>query len=356
MRKDQIPLQPGTHVLVTGGAGFLGSHLVEALLDRGCMVSVIDDLSTGRFDNIAHLENHPTFRFAIDSVTNEAVLDHLVRDSDVIFHLAAAVGVELIIRDPVRVLESNIFGTRAVLHAANRYRKRLLITSTSEVYGKSENVPFGEEDDSLVGPTTKARWSYAASKAANEHLCLAYQRQMGLPVVIFRLFNTVGPRQSGQYGMVIPRLVRQAVEGRPLTVYGDGTQRRCFCDVEDAVRAMLAVAEHPAAWGQIFNIGSDQEVSILELAQQIAALVDFAAAEEGKDERSQIEFVPYETAYGPGFEDMRRRQPNLSRIRRLIGWEPRIPLAVTLRRVIAHYRLAASNSAYIPSTVSTIRS
>ncbi len=331
-------LSQGTRVLVTGGAGFVGSHLAESLLLRDCKVAVIDDLSTGRFDNIRHLEDHPRFSFAIDSITNESVLDHLVRDSDVVFHLAAAVGVELIIRDPVRALESNLFGTRAVLHAANRYRKKLLLTSTSEVYGKSERVPFAEDDDCLVGPTTKARWSYASSKAASEHLCLAYHRQMDLPVVIVRLFNTVGPRQRGRYGMVIPRFVHQALDGRPLTVYGDGSQSRCFCDVEDAVRAMIGVCEHPEAVGRVINVGSDQEVTILELARRVLALV----AGEGSDFKQRIERIPYDRAYGPGFEDMRRRQPDLTYIRHLIGWRAHLSLDDTLRRVVAYCRAEVS--------------
>ncbi len=324
-------LEPGTKVLVTGGAGFIGSHLAEALLDRRCRVSVIDDLSTGRFENICHLEDHPDFTFALDTVTHEAVLDHLVRDCDVVFHLAAAVGVNLVVRDPVHALESNVLGTHAVLQAVNRYRKSLFFTSTSEVYGKGENPSFSEDDDCITGASTKARWSYAAAKAACEHLCLAYHRQKRIPIVIYRLFNTVGPRQRGRYGMVIPRFVAQAIAGEPLTVYSDGAQSRCFCDVEDVVRGMLAVAERPEATGRVFNVGSDREIRILDLAQRVLQTTGVASEEQP----ARIRFVPYEEAYGPGFEDMRRRVPALGRIRQLTGWQAQIPLEEILRRVFA---------------------
>ncbi len=273
------------HVLVTGGAGFIGSHLAEALLAEGCQVTVIDDLSTGRFENIAHLTGHRRFCFAIDSISNEVVMDRLVSECDVIFHLAAVVGVALIVQDPVRVIETNILGTHAVLKVANHYRKKVLLASTSEIYGKSSQVPFGEEDDRLLGPTTKARWSYSTSKAVDEFLGLAYHRQMGLPVVITRLFNTVGPRQTGQYGMVVPRFVQQAVRGEPLTVYGDGQQTRCFCDVRDVVRAIMGLAGCPEAVGQVFNVGSTEEVTILALAQKVLALVDDAQGSRGAGEQ-----------------------------------------------------------------------
>jgi UDP-glucose 4-epimerase len=323
------------HHLVTGGAGFIGSHLAEALLEKGDHVMVIDNLSTGRFDNIAHLTDHPHFRFAIDTITNEVVMDRLVSECDVIFHLAAAVGVELIVRDPVQVIETNILGTHAVLKVANRYRKKVLIASTSEIYGKTNHVPFVEDDDRLLGPTSKARWSYSTSKAVDEFLGLAYHRQMGLPVVIFRLFNTVGPRQTGQYGMVVPRFVEQALQGKPLTVYGDGQQTRCFCNVEDVVRAIIGLAECPDAAGQVFNVGSTEEVTILGLAEKVLQTVDTMGAQaptlRPQDER--IRFVPYEEAYGAGFEDMRRRVPDVSRIKALIGWEPQLSLEETLQRV-----------------------
>jgi UDP-glucose 4-epimerase len=225
----------GKSALITGGAGFIGSHLAEALLEFGYQVTIIDNLSTGQIDNIARLTDYPGFRFAIDTITNEVVMDRLVSECDVIFHLAAAVGVELIVRDPVHVIETNVLGTHAVLKAANRYRKKVLIASTSEIYGKNSHVPFREDDDRLLGPTTKARWSYSSSKAVDEFLGLAYCRQKRLPVIIFRLFNTVGPRQTGQYGMVVPRFTQQALKGQPLTVYGDGQQTCCFCDVRDTV-------------------------------------------------------------------------------------------------------------------------
>jgi len=282
-----------------------------------------------------------------------------VSECDVIFHLAAAVGVELIVRDPVHVIETNILGTHAVLKVANRCRRKVLIASTSEIYGKNNHVPFREEDDRLLGPTTKARWSYSTSKAVDEFLGLAYYRQMGLPVAIFRLFNTIGPRQTGQYGMVVPRFVQQALRGEALTVYGDGQQTRCFCDVEDAVRAIIGLAECPEAVGQVFNVGSKDEVTILELAEKVLALVSkvrspgaevFSHGSQvagrkspeltsapGLRARDQIVFVPYDQAYEAGFEDMRRRVPDISKIKTLIGWEPQVPLEETLRRVIAYY-------------------
>jgi UDP-glucose 4-epimerase len=328
------------HALITGGAGFIGSHLAEALLARGDRVSVIDDLSTGRMANITGLADRPNFRFAIDAITNEVVMDRLVSECDLIFHLAAAVGVELIVRDPVHVIETNVLGTHAVLKVARRYAKKVLIASTSEIYGKNARVPFGEDDDRLLGPTTRARWSYATSKAVDEFLGLAYHRQMGLPVVIFRLFNTVGPRQTGQYGMVVPRFVQQALRGEPLTVYGDGQQSRCLCDVADAVRAIIGLSEEPAAVGQVFNIGSTEEVSILDLARRVLRLTGGAsppvAGEPAKEDR--IVLVPYEVAYEAGFEDMRRRVPDTRRIRAAVGWTPQISLEETLRRVIDYER------------------
>ena len=330
--------RPASKALITGGAGFIGSHLAEALLARGYDVTIIDDLSTGRFENIAHLTDHPRFRFAIDSITNEVVLDRLVSECTVIFHLAAAVGVELIVQDPVRVIETNVLGSHVVLKVANRYRRKVLIASTSEIYGKNNRVPFNENDDQVLGPTTKSRWAYATSKAVDEFLGLAYQRQLGLPVVIFRLFNTVGPRQIGQYGMVVPRFVEQALRGEPLTVYDNGEQTRCFCDVTDAVAAIIALGECPAAVGHVFNIGSTQEVSITRLAKTVLALVNGAGHDDrsprGSAENSQLVFVPYERAYEPGFEDMRRRVPDTTKIREVTGWEPKVPLDETLRKVI----------------------
>ncbi len=323
------------HALVTGGAGFIGSHLSEALLAQNHYVTIIDDLSTGRFENIQHLADHPRFEFAIDTITNHMVMDRLASECDVIFHLAAAVGVELIIDSPVHTIETNILGTHAVLQAAHRYRKKVLIASTSEIYGKNNHVPFREEDDRLLGPTSKARWSYSTSKAVDEFLGLAYHREKKLPVVIFRLFNTVGPRQRGRYGMVVPRFVQQALNGERLTVYGDGRQTRCFCDVADVVRAIIALAEEPRAVGQVFNVGSTHEISILNLAREVLRLVH-ADQREGVDS-DRIAFIPYDEAYEEGFEDMRRRVPDTSKIRTLLGWEPEISLQETLNRIIDFY-------------------
>lgn len=321
--------------LITGGAGFIGSHLSEALLAQGWQVTIIDNLSTGRFENIQHLVPDPHFTPVIDTITHEVVLDRLAGECDVIFHLAAAVGVELIVRDPVRVIETNVLGTHAVLQAAARYRKKVLLASTSEVYGKSNKVPFGEDDDRVLGPTTKARWSYSDSKAVDEFLGLAYHRQMDLPVVVFRLFNTIGLRQTGQYGMVVPRFVKQALNGGPITVYGDGSQSRCFCNVQDTVRALLLLAESPEAVGRVFNVGTVEEVTVLELAQRVWTGVEHSApAVKLPDLAERVVFIPYDQAYEPGFEDMQRRVPDISRIKQLTGWEPRIPLQQTLAQLI----------------------
>ncbi len=320
------------HVLITGGAGFIGSHLAEALLARGDRVTVIDDLSTGRFENVAPLTDHPRFHFALDTITHHLVMDRLVSECDVIVHLAAAVGVELIVRDPVRTIETNVLGTHAVLQAAARYRRKVLIASTSEVYGKGVQVPFSEDDDRVLGPTSKARWSYSDSKAVDEFLGLAYHKQKELPVVIFRLFNTVGPRQTGQYGMVVPRFVQQALRGDAITVYGDGSQSRCFCNVADVVRALILLMERPDAVGEVFNVGNTEEVTILELAQRVVRLV--APEAEFSD---RIVFIPYDEAYEPGFEDMQRRVPDIGKLQRLTGWSPEYSLDETLRQVQDYY-------------------
>ena len=324
-------------VLITGGCGFIGSHLAAALLAAGDRVTVIDDLSTGSLDNVAALEGDPGFRCTVATILDEQVLTGLVGDSDAVVHLAAAVGVELIIRDPVHVIETNILGTAAVLKAAARHRVPVLLASTSEIYGKSEAVPFHEDSDRLLGPTTRWRWSYSTSKAVDEYLGLAYHRQLGLPVTVVRLFNTVGPRQTGHYGMVIPRLVDQAVAGRPLTVYGDGSQTRTFCDVRDVVRALAGLMANPEAVGGVFNVGSDREITILELARTVLRLVrdPVAGQRNGGELDRGIQLVPYDQAYESGFEDMTRRVPDVTRVRTLLGWEPEIPLEATLRDVIA---------------------
>jgi UDP-glucose 4-epimerase len=320
-------------VLITGGAGFIGSHLAEALLSQGHQVTVIDDLSTGRFENIESIVrrwpasgDQPTFRFAIDSITNEVVLDRLASECDVIVHLAAAVGVKLIVENPVRTIETNVMGTEAVLKVALRYRAKVLIASSSEVYGKGNSIPFREDDDVVLGPTSRSRWSYAASKMVDEFLALAYYREKGLPVVIVRLFNTVGPRQTGQYGMVVPRFVQQALKGENLTVYGDGRQSRCFLHVRDAVVALIALAECPEAVGEVFNVGTTDEISILDMARRVLELTG------GNSNR--IIFVSYDQAYAAGFEDMRQRVPDIAKVRRYTGWEPRCSLAVILQDVI----------------------
>jgi UDP-glucose 4-epimerase len=318
-------------IVITGGAGFVGSHLAEALLDAGHAVTAVDNLSTGSTANLAQLLNHPRFQFVRASIGDAIVLDRLASQASAIVHLAAAVGVQLIVERPVHTIETNVMGTEAVLRAALRYGCRTLIASTSEVYGKGTRLPFGEEDDVMLGATSHSRWAYAASKMVDEFLALAYGREYGLPITIFRLFNTVGPRQTGRYGMVVPRLVRQALRGEPLTVYGDGTQSRCFCDVRDVVRAIVGLAEHPEAVGRVFNVGSQEEISILGLAQRIKALTSSSAP---------IVLVPYAEAYAPGFEDMRRRVPDTARIAALLGWRPERSLDEILRAVIAYEREA----------------
>lgn len=315
--------------LITGGAGFIGSHLAEALIERGDEVYVIDDLSTGSIRNIINLKSHPKFHYTIDTIANKAVMAELVDLCDTVYHLAAAVGVKLIVESPVNTIETNIYGTEVVLQLAAKKKKKVLIASTSEVYGKSEATPFREDDDMVLGPTTKARWSYACSKAIDEFLALAYFRERGLPVVVVRLFNTVGPRQTGRYGMVIPRLVQQALSGEPLTVYGDGNQTRSFTSVSDVVPALIALAEKPEAVGQVFNIGNDREISITDLALLIKKITGSS---------SEIVYVPYDVAYQEGFEDMRRRVPDISKARNLIGFTPRVSIEEIVRDVIDYYR------------------
>jgi UDP-glucose 4-epimerase len=329
--------------LITGGIGFVGSHLAEALLRQGDQVTVIDDASTGRIENVGHLLEHPQFRHVAGSVADEVVIDQLVGECDIVFHLAAAVGVKLVVENPLLTIETNVSGTEVVLRAAHRHGTKVLIASTSEVYGKGSRIPFAEDDDVVLGPTRNSRWGYAASKMLDEFLGLAYYHQKGLPVVIFRLFNTVGPRQTGQYGMVVPRFVQAALRGEPLTVYGDGQQSRCFLHVSDAVDAMMKLAECPQAVGEVFNVGSTEQVTILELAQRV--LKHVAVSKNGHE---PIVYVPYEQAYAAGFEDMRRRVPDVSKIHRFTGWEPKHTLDEILRDVIASFapdRMAKSTFA-----------
>jgi UDP-glucose 4-epimerase len=313
--------------LITGGAGFIGSHLSEALLARGSDVFILDDLSTGSVENIRHLKTNGRFHYFFDSIQNKHLLAELVDESDVVIHLAAAVGVRLIVESPVRTLETNIHGTQSVLDAASKKKKLVFIASTSEVYGKSDKVPFHEDADLVLGPTTKARWSYAASKALDEFLALSYWKERKQPVKIARFFNTVGPRQTGRYGMVLPGFVQQALAGAPITVYGTGKQSRCFCDVRDCVESLLRLLATEKSIGQVVNIGTDEEISIEGLAHVVKDRT-------GSD--SAITFVPYDQAYEPGFEDMPRRVPSLEKLESLTGFRPATPLVEIVDRVIAH--------------------
>jgi len=316
-------------VLITGGAGFIGSHLADAYLQRGDEVLVIDDLSTGTIDNIQHLKSNPKFHYTIDSVHNQPVTAELVDQCDVVFHLAAAVGVKLIVESPVRTIETNVRGTEVVLALANKKQKRVLVASTSEVYGLSADVPFREDGNLVMGATTKGRWSYACSKAIDEFLALAYWREKKLPTTIVRLFNTVGPRQTGRYGMVIPTFVKQALAGRPITVYGDGMQTRCFGYVGDVVGALIKLMDTTESVGQVFNIGSTEEISILKLAEKVKELTQSS---------SEIVFVPYDDAYEEGFEDMPRRVPDTTKINQLVGFKPEMTLNGILETVISFHR------------------
>jgi UDP-glucose 4-epimerase len=315
-------------VLITGGAGFIGSHLSDAYLERGDEVFIIDDLSTGSFENIRHLKDHPRFHYTIESVHNQPVTAELVDQCDVIFHLAAAVGVKLIVESPVRTIETNVRGTECVLALANKKKKKVLVASTSEVYGLSTQVPFREDGNLVMGATTKGRWSYACSKAIDEFLALAYWREKKLPTIVVRLFNTVGPRQTGQYGMVIPTFVKQALANRPITVYGDGKQSRCFCFVGDVVGALIKLMDHEKSVGQVFNVGSNHEISILDLAGLVKELTN---------SESEIVLVPYHEAYEEGFEDMPRRIPDISKANQHIGFQPTVDLEGILRTVIAFH-------------------
>ena len=312
-------------VLITGGAGFIGSHLAQKLLGSGCEVDVIDDLSTGSLTNIAGLGDNPKFRFVNDTVRNSKIMDELIGRCDVVYHLAAAVGVQLIVDEPVHTIETNIHGSEVVLEIANKFSRKVLLASTSEVYGKSQRMPFHEDDDMLLGSTRFSRWSYACSKAIDEFLALAYHQQFGLNVVVVRLFNTIGPRQTGQYGMVVPRFVQHALKNEPLLIYGDGKQSRCFTYVEDVIDAMAALMETPQAVGGVFNIGTNQEISIEALADLIIELTG---------SKSEKKFIPYQEAYGRPFDDMMRRVPCLQRIKQTIGYEPRTSLQEMLKFVI----------------------
>ena len=315
--------------LLTGGAGFVGSHLADALLDRGISIDVLDDLSTGSIENIQHLKGRAGFRYVIDTVMNERLTAELIDQADVVFHLAAAVGVKLIVEAPVRTIETNVHGTEVVLKQASKKRKLVVIFSTSEVYGKSASVPFREDADLVLGATSMHRWAYACSKAIDEFLALAYWKERKQPVIVVRLFNTVGSRQTGRYGMVVPNFVQQALTGAPLTVYGDGRQSRCFGYVGDVVNALIRLVHEPRAVGQVFNIGNPEEISMLDLAKRVKALTAST---------SEIVLVPYDQAYEAGFEDMPRRVPDIGKIRALVGFEPTVKLDEILLRVIADMR------------------
>jgi UDP-glucose 4-epimerase len=329
-------------VLITGGAGFIGSHLAEVLLTRGDQVQVIDDLSTGCMQNIAHLKGHARFSYVLDTVMDRPLMRELVDEADVAFHLSAAVGVRLIVEQPVRTIETNIKATELILELCARKQKPILLTSTSEVYGKSRQPRFNEDDDLVLGPTSRARWCYAASKIIDEFMARAYFHEKGLPAVIVRLFNTIGPRQTGQYGMVVPRFVGQALSGAPITVYGDGAQRRSFTWVGDVAEAMTALVQHPGAYGEVFNIGHTRETTIYELAVLV---------KEMTGSRSEIRFVPYEEAYEAGFEDMSRRLPDISKAQRLIGYQPTLELPAMLARIIDSYRQQLARREMIAQTI-----
>ena len=317
------------HYLITGGAGFIGSHLADSLLSRGDEVTVLDDLSTGAIRNIRHLKGQPGFNYVVGTLLNPPLLAELVDDADQVFHLAAAVGVRLIVESPVRTIETNVKTTELVLAAACKKKKKVFVASTSEVYGKSAAVPFREDGDLVLGATSRGRWSYACSKAIDEFLAIAYWRERHCPTVIGRCFNTVGPRQTGHYGMVVPRFVKQALHDEPITVYGDGHQTRCFTHVSDAVRAMIGLMDADHTVGEVYNLGSEKETPILELAERVKLLTE---------SKSPITFVPYTEAYGDNFEDMPRRVPSLDKIRAAIGWEPQIELDDILESVIEYER------------------
>lgn len=316
-------------ILITGGAGFVGSHLADRLIRDGHEITVIDDLSTGRYSNIAHLEDTKGFRLIIDTVLNQPLMEELIRETDRVFHMASAVGVRLIMEQPVKTIETIFHGTDVILKFCSRYRKRVLIPSTSEVYGKGAKIPFSEDDDLLTGATDKHRWAYACAKTLDEFLALAHWKETRLPAVVVRLFNTVGPRQTGQYGMVVPRFVHAALKNEPITVHGDGMQARCFGHVLDVVEGLVKLLETPACFGQVINLGNSEEVSINGLAERAIALTGST---------SEIKYISYEEAYGDGFEDMRRRVPNLEKAKRLVGYQPTRSLDDIINDVAAEYR------------------
>jgi UDP-glucose 4-epimerase len=319
--------------LITGGAGFIGSHLSDLLIEHGQAVHVLDDLSTGSIENIRHLKHHSCFEYTIGSAENNALVAELVDGADIVVHLAAAVGVALVVSSPVRAIETNVHCTEIVLAHANKKKKPVLIASTSEVYGKSEALPFREDGDMQMGATDKGRWAYACSKAIDEFLAMAYWRERALPTIVVRLFNTVGPRQTGSYGMVVPRFVGQALAGEPLTVYGDGLQTRCFCHVADIVQALFELIDDERAYGSVFNVGANTETSILDLARLVIDVTGSA---------SEISLIPYAEAYGEGFEDMYRRVPDTSKVQALIGWRATRSLEDVIQDVVAHQRGAPS--------------
>jgi len=320
-------------ILITGGAGFVGSHLADKLIKDGNEITVIDDLSTGRYANVEHLEDQKSFRLIIDTVLNQPLMEELIRETDRVYHMASAVGVRLIMEQPVKTIETIFHGTDVVLKFSSRYRKRVLIPSTSEVYGKGASIPFAEGDDLLTGATDKHRWAYACAKTLDEFLALAHWKETRLPVVVVRLFNTVGPRQTGQYGMVVPRFVQAALKNEPIPVFGDGTQARCFGHVADVVEGLAKMLETPACFGQVINLGNDEEVSIAGLATRAISLTESS---------SEIKFVPYEEAYGEGFEDMQRRVPSLEKAKRLIGYKPTRTLDNIINDVAGEYRKTAA--------------
>jgi UDP-glucose 4-epimerase len=324
-----------TTALITGGAGFIGSHLTEALLARGDEVYVLDDLSTGTITNIAHLKSNPKFHYVVDTVMHEPVLAELIDSTDVVYHLSAAVGVFLVVESPVYTIENTTKGTELVLKWANKKKKKVLITSTSEVYGKGTRIPFNEADDVIIGPSQFARWSYACSKLLDEFLALAHFRQHKLPVVLARLFNTVGPRQTGRYGMVIPRFVNQALNNQPLTVYGTGKQTRCFTDVSDAVSALIGLMDSEQTAGEVYNVGNPVEVTIEQLAQKVIAMTG---------SQSEVSYIPYSEAYSEGFEDLARRVPDIGKIGAAIGYKPTVQLDEILQRVINYTRKDGNSS------------